>query len=73
MKTYRKPHRKPLDGPPLFSNNARRRAGLPTHRKTHGRRYRSRKEVSETISAFLDYCENVESYRTTEERYTPNK
>lgn len=41
----------------LLSNNDRKYHGLPLHRKTNGKkRYFTRCEVSETIDAFLDYC-----------------
>lgn len=51
---------------PFFSNNDRRRAGLLTRRKSSsGRRYKTRCEAAEAISALLDYFdgENVYSYR----------
>lgn len=50
---------------PFFTNNARRRAGLPTRRKaTAGKRYKTRCEAVETIAALLDYFEgeNVHNY-----------
>ena len=52
-------------GRPFFSNNDRRRAGLPTRRKSNrNKRYFTRCEASEAISAFLDFCdgENCHSY-----------
>ena len=50
---------------PFFSNNDRRRAGLPTRRKSNkGKRFFTRCEASEATAAFLDYCdgENRHSY-----------
>ena len=45
----------------LFTNNRRRMAGLKPHRKTDSRkRYYTRCEVSETIGAWLDFCNNAE-------------
>lgn len=40
---------------PILTNNDRRRAGLPTLRKGKGKRYKTRCEAMETISAFIDY------------------
>ena len=41
----------------LLTNNSRKMAGLPLHRKTNKRkRYFTRCEAMETIGAFLDYC-----------------
>ena len=41
----------------LLTNNERKMAGLPLHRKTSkGKRYHTRCEAWETIGAFLDYC-----------------
>lgn len=41
----------------LLSNNQRKMHGLPLRRKKDKRkRYYTRCEVIETISAFLDYC-----------------
>ena len=37
----------------LFTNNSRRMAGLPTHRKGN----KGRNKNTEVIGAFLDYCE----------------
>ena len=40
----------------LLTNNARKMAGLPLHRKSNKRkRYFTRNEVMETFDAFLDY------------------
>ena len=50
---------------PFFTNNERRRAGLPTRRKANkNKRYFTRCEASEVIAAFLDFCdgENCHSY-----------
>jgi hypothetical protein len=59
MKQYRKRTGNPYEGPMLLSNNARRAHGLPTYRKTNRRkRYFTRCEAAETISAFLNYCNN---------------
>ena len=46
----------------LLTNNSRKMAGLPLHRKTNKRkRYFTRCEAMETIGAFLDYCNgNIE-------------
>ena len=41
----------------LLTNNQRKMAGLPLHRKLNGnKRYKTRCEASEAIDAFLDYC-----------------
>lgn len=38
------------------TNNSRKQAGLPLRRKTNsGKRYKTRCEAMEAISAFLDY------------------
>lgn len=50
---------------PFFTNNERRRAGLPTRRKSsRGKRYKTRCEADETIAALLDYFygENCHPY-----------
>lgn len=42
----------------LLTNNSRKYAGLPLHRKKDKRkRYYTRCEASETIAAFLEYCD----------------
>lgn len=42
----------------LLSNNSRRMHGLPTHRKLNAhKRFYTRNEPTETIRAFLDYCD----------------
>lgn len=57
MTKYRQSTRSPYAGQMLLSNNSRRRAGLPTHRKHDRRkRYFTRKEAAETVEAFLNYC-----------------
>ena len=44
----------------LLTNNSRKMAGLPLHRKTNKRkRYFTRCEAMETIGAFLDYCNGI--------------
>ncbi len=41
----------------LLSNNSRKIAGLPLHRKKGKRkRFFTRCEFDETVKAFLDYC-----------------
>lgn len=40
---------------PLFTNNDRRRAGLPTRRKGKGKRYKTRREPWETFCAWYDW------------------
>ena len=41
----------------LLTNNSRKYNGFPLHRKTNRKkRFYTRCEASETISAFLDYC-----------------
>ena len=41
----------------LLSNNSRKMAGLPLHRKKNKKkRFFTRCEACETIGAFLDYC-----------------
>lgn len=41
----------------LLSNNSRKMAGFPLHRKkTKKKRFFTRCEASETIDAFLNYC-----------------
>lgn len=41
----------------LLYNNQRTRRGLPLHRKKNGKaRICTRREVEETIEAFIDYC-----------------
>ena len=41
----------------LFTNNSRKLAGRPLHRKKNKRRRcYTRNEADETIGAFLDYC-----------------
>ena len=46
-----------MDKRPLYTNNDRRRAGVPTRRKaSRGRRYKTRSEALDTITAFLDYA-----------------
>ncbi len=50
---------------PFFANNERRRAGLPTRRKSsRGKRYKTRCEAAEAIAAFLDFSsgENCHPY-----------
>jgi len=42
---------------PLFTNNDRRRAGLPTRRKGKGKRYKTRCEVWETFCAWYDWID----------------
>lgn len=56
--------KKPVNRP-FFTNNDRRFAGLPLRRKSsRSKRFKSRCEVSESISALLDYFdgENSHSY-----------
>ena len=44
----------------LLTNNSRKTAGLPLHRKTNKKkRYFTRCEVMETFNAFLDYCNEI--------------
>lgn len=41
----------------LFTNNSRKLAGRPLHRKKNKkRRWYTRNKADETIDAFLDYC-----------------
>lgn len=41
----------------LLTNNQRKIQGLPLHRKSNkDKRFKTRREVWETIEAFLDYC-----------------
>lgn len=40
----------------LLSNNSRKMAGLPLHRKIRKKRFFTRCEADETIKAFLNYC-----------------
>lgn len=41
----------------LLTNNARKMAGLPLHRKANRKkRHYSRNESWETVCAFLDWC-----------------
>jgi len=40
---------------PLFTNNERRRAGLPPRRKGRGKRYKTRRETWESFSAWYDW------------------
>lgn len=40
---------------PLFTNNDRRRAGLPTRRKGKGKRYKTRCVVWEDFCAWYDW------------------
>ena len=56
--------KKPIDRA-FFSNNDRRRAGLPTRRKaSKGKRYKTRCEAEEAIAALLDFFdgENCHPY-----------
>ena len=44
----------------LLTNNSRKMNRLPLHRKTNKKkRYCTRCEAVETISAFLDYCNGI--------------
>lgn len=62
----------PYEGPILLSNNARRMHGLPTHRKTDRRkRFFTRCEATETVEAFLNFCDNTTLYYIP--KYTPTK
>lgn len=41
----------------ICTNNARKMAGLPMYRKSSkGKRYKTRCEVMEAVSAFIEYC-----------------
>ena len=40
----------------LLTNNSRRWAKKPLHRKGKGKRYKTRCETWESICAFLEYC-----------------
>lgn len=43
----------------LLTNNSRKMNGLPLHRKKNKKkRYFTRCEATETINAFIDYCNN---------------
>ena len=54
--------KKPTDRP-FFSNNDRRRAGLPARRKaSQGKRYKTRCEAEETIAALLDFFDGENSH-----------
>ena len=49
----------------LLSNNSRKMAGLPLHRKKDKRkRSFTRCEADETIKAFLDYCNRKQDEET---------
>ena len=49
----------------LLSNNSRKMAGVPLHRKTSKKkRFHTRVEADETIEAFLDYCYGEYGRRT---------
>lgn len=41
----------------LLTNNSRRWAKKPLHRKGRGKRYKTRCEAWESICAFLEYCD----------------
>lgn len=61
MIKYRKSTRSPYAGNMLLTNNSRRRAGLPTHRKHDSRkRYFTRCEIEEIIEAFCNWCDYSE-------------
>ena len=46
---------------PIFSNNDRKRHGIPLHRKTdRRRRYFTRNEPTETTNAFIDWTNHAE-------------
>ena len=43
----------------LLTNNSRKMNGLPLHRKKNKKkRYLTRCEATETVNAFIDYCNN---------------
>ncbi|MFR2881295.1 MAG: hypothetical protein ACLTC8_10345 [Lachnospiraceae bacterium] len=43
--------------PMLLTNNQRKMHGLPLWRKkNHKKRFYTRREADETITAFIDYC-----------------
>lgn len=61
---YKQDNRNPYAGQMLLYNNQRRHAGLPTHRKKDRRpRYFTRCEASETVDAFINYCNHTEDWR----------
>ena len=44
---------------PLYTNNSRKFAGKPLHRKGRGKRYKTRCAVWEDICAFFDWLDEV--------------